>query len=575
VSTGLSEDNAEGEKESRSPSDVTFSLDENSGEVFAELNPSSSGLVLNVSQLQQLARQSGLDLGLFQADAFQAIEEKASKGELGRLHVGNTKDAQLSVTVAKDGLSATLDLEPACGGAVISGKILETELASKGIVSRCVDKDILKTLLTDLKQNPKIHQRVIAEAIPPQKGADSSFEPLLDHCTEIRPRETNAGAVDQKHIRDFIVVEPGTPLMKRHPPAEGIPGTTVVGAPIPAERGAERKFGKKLEGVRYDPNDPNVLLADIKGLPVFSDDGVLVDPNLILKSIDISTGNVDFDGTITVTGSIQGDFTVKATGDILVKGLVERSALIAGRSIVINGGVLGDTDDHEPSVNSSTRLKAEETISAKFISNAYVEAKGDLQVKEYILNSEIKLQGALKLGQEGGEGRLLGGHVHAERGAIVNVMGSGAYVKTEVSAGCDPGMKEKRAKHMRERARREDECLQLQGILDQIIQSGNVERVGKIALGKGQKIQNTIISLQAKVTTLNQNIAEIESRLNSVADVSVVCAKRIYPGAIIRVDNGLHQSDYLCESETGHLSVGGEPQSNELTPDTNKGSEGK
>ncbi len=530
--------------------------------MFAELSPAAKRRGLSASQLQELARQSGLELCLFQKDAFQSIEKKSSKGELGRFHVGTRSDAQLTVTIAKDGLSATLDLEPACGGAPVSPKGLEAELSGKGIVSRCVDKKCLKDLLTELKQNPKLQQRVIANAIDPVQGSDASFEVLVQHCTQIRPKEIEAGRVDQKDIRDFIVVEPGTPLMRRHPPGEGVPGTTVTGSPIAAKGGADRAFEKKLDGVNRDEDNPDLLVAEIKGIPFFTDNGVKVEPVLTLKNVDVSTGNVDFDGTINITGGIDSDFAVKASGDIMVKGLVERSSLIAGRNIVIGGGVLGDVEDHEPSLTSTTRLQAEEIISAKFISNTYIESKGDLNIKEYILNSEINIRGVANLGQEGGEGRLLGGHLHAERGVNANILGSDGYIKTKVSAGCAPELRETLAKQMSERTRRGNECFQLQGILEKLVQSGNIERVGKIALAKNQKIQNTITALQTKVEELDLTINEIEQRVESVLSVAVKSEKQVYPGVIINVDNGAHQTEYFCERETGKLSVGGEPEEN-------------
>ena len=52
-------------------------------------------------------------------------------------------------------------------------------------------------------------------------------------------------------------------------------------------------------------------------------------------NLDMSMGNIDFNGDVNITGSVRSGVTVHAMGSIYVGGFVEGATLIAGKDIVL------------------------------------------------------------------------------------------------------------------------------------------------------------------------------------------------------------------------------------------------
>ena len=540
------------------PSTISFHFYEDDGTVFAELSKSSNTSPLGKLQLELLLNQDGLNQYQYDDGVLDTLVTQIAKGEIGRFHIGNRTDAQIQLDISSDKLLATLNVIPAMGGKVISPSLLESTLSSNRVVSQCVKRATLTSLLKDLKENRAIQQLEIAQATAPKGGEPARFESLLKEGKDLLPKEDDSGVVDLKNLRDYITVEPGTPLMRRFPALEGKPGVNVIGGTTTLEPGTNLDFDLKLEGSELDASDSNLLISSIKGIPVVMPNGVKVDPVLSIKNVDHATGNVNFDGAILIGGNVTSGFSVECSGHIQVKGLVEHASLVSGGNIDIGGGVVGDSDASQPGEEFSASLKAAGDISAKFINSAYLEAAGNLSVKEYVLSSQVKILGELQLGQEGGKGRLLGGHTHAERGVIANILGSEAYVKTEITAGCDPLLQDTLEKLVSSHSRRDHESKQLKEILNGIIISGETEQVGKVVLAKSQKIEAAVSAIEQKVALLEAEISAIEARVESFNEVTVQGKKRVYPGVNVQVNNGLKQTNYECETESPALTIGNE-----------------
>src|SRR5690606_32203922 len=156
-----------------------------------------------------------------------------------------------------------------------------------------------------------------------------------------------------------------------------------------------------------------------------------------LKNVNLATGNIAFDGSIEVAGDVASGLNVQATGDIFIRGMVEKANISAHRNLIIKGGVMGDDlgRDRDNQLILHTRLRAGGTISAKFISLTEVIAGQDIVVREYVMQSYLRAQGAILIGQQGGKGSLIGGRTHAASRVVANILGSDAYVFTEVRVG--------------------------------------------------------------------------------------------------------------------------------------------
>src|SRR5690625_7810254 len=108
-----------------------------------------------------------------------------------------------------------------------------------------------------------------------------------------------------------------------------------------------------------------------------------VDPNLKVQNVDLSTGNIDFDGSLEVTGDVTSGFVVRASGDIVVRGMGEKAEIHARKNLTVAGGVIGEEvgrDEHNQ-LRLRTQLRAGGNLSAKWVSPADLAARGEIHVR--------------------------------------------------------------------------------------------------------------------------------------------------------------------------------------------------
>ena len=127
--------------------------------------------------------------------------------------------------------------------------------------------------------------------------------------------------------------------------------------------------------------------------------------------------------------NVCANFSVKARGNIDIKGVVEGAFLEAGGNIIIARGMNGMVKG---------TLKAEGNIIAKFIENAKVSAGGYVTT-ESILHSEV--MAGTEIIVSGRKGFITGGRVCATNLVQVKTLGAPMGADTIVEVGADPSVK--------------------------------------------------------------------------------------------------------------------------------------
>lgn len=358
---------------------------------------------------------------------------RANQGEAGEWVLAERRNARVHWEVSGDRQEVSMTLEPAWGGESMTVEALVAALEAQGIASKCVLTDALQSAV----QSGEASAVTIARGRPPRPGQDARFEVLVTSAENLALREDEKGRVDLQHLHDFVVVEPGAPLLRRIPATEGEPGVDVYGQSIQPQAGKNASFGTPGHGAERSASESDLLVSSIRGHPVFGARTVRVDPTLRLKSVGVSSGNVEFDGSIEVAGDVASGFSVRATGDICVRGMVESASLRAGGSITVLGGVAGEevAGPREGTHELKARLWARGDIRVKFVNLAQLKAGADLHVREYILQSRVNAGRDVLVGQPSGRGALIGGSTQAVRGVVVNQLGSEAGVSTDVTVG--------------------------------------------------------------------------------------------------------------------------------------------
>ena len=443
-------------------------------------------------------------------------------------------DATVSVQISDDKQQAYLTLTPPDGSQALAlGQIIKA-IMKAGVSIPLVNQEIVNTCF---------HQQFakdvcFAHAKLPIKGNDADFIPLVESETILAPAADDHGVDDIIPTHQFLVVEVGTPLMRRVPATQGEAGVDVTGQVIKPEPGHDAGFATNLAGVKPSPENPNVLVAAIKGHPVMLGNGVNVDATLHLDHVNTHSGNIKFDGSVEVRGDVTAGMTIDVTGDVIVQGAVDRATIKAGHSIKLGGGLLGHEDcDRLENETVEYSIHAGSDVEAKFIQRATVSAGNNIVVKEYAAQSYLKSGNQVLLGQQGGKGIVLGGRCDAAHEIIVNQLGNESDVPTQITAGHVSELYKVYHNLEKDLAAQTHDAAQLKAILHKQPQTAPT-LLGKLSLNKSQKIQDSILAIQKKVARTQTLLQALEPEIEQQKKAIIEVAKTIYPNVEMTI-NGI------------------------------------
>lgn len=511
--------------------------------VVHELAKTATVPAVSGFHLQNHFKELGYDKLLVLPANLNNFLKNLKNRKVGRYPLAEKRDAKIEIAIASDRLSASIKISKAWGGKTLNNaKIIEAIRHNK-IAQECI-------LVEELKKIAQNHdddmEAVFARGQVPVAGMDATLEQLVKAKLN-KDHDANAEeAIDQRDVFEFAVVDIGQPLLKKTPATPGKPGKDVLGKQIPPQPGRDIIFATPFEGVEFAPGDENLLLATIKGHPVFSKTGVKVDPVLHLNAVDIHSGNIDFDGSVCIKQNVASGFTVKASGDIHVKGQVEKANVMAKGNIVIGTGILGEEEDGK----LKARLSCDGDLHARFVNLAFIQCGGKVHVDEYIMQSRVVARGDILVGQEKGRGRIIGGLCNSESSIRARTLGSDAYVHTNLVLGTEVQETDELDLLHSEYERRNNELQQLKTILEKI-PPGSDTVIGRVQLDKSRKIRNTILALEKQVSTLQQKIMQLEESRETHGHYKVHVSGVVFPNVSVTICGKV----WHCEEELKQLTL--------------------
>jgi uncharacterized protein (DUF342 family) len=322
-------------------------------------------------------------------------------------------DARLTLEIAEDGMTVRATIVE---GPPADPELLATSLHQAGVVFGLHDAVCAQLARALAAPEFQASSVVVAEGQRPVTGSHGYFAPAFDYG--IQPgRVREDGSMDFMDRELLKPVLPGSCLGKLHPARPGVPGCRVDGGPLPVApvteaqlelgEGVTRKSDGTIEAAR-----PGVVqyLAN-KRIDV-------VRQHEHAGDVDLRSGHLDMDGSLTIKRSVHRPFRATASGDVEVLGLVDGGSVYAGGSIRVRGGVLG----------SETTLSALGDISAHHAEGAHLVCNGRLEL-ESAVNAELAAE------QIQVAGKLRGGAARAERVVAVRDAGAPSGVDTLLAAG--------------------------------------------------------------------------------------------------------------------------------------------
>lgn len=527
--------------------EVDIFINEEQGIVFAELTACTQPELFTIDLLKEKLELAEVAHWNISDSALNDVFNKVKKGQHGKVVLGNRKDADAELVISDDLLQAFLRVTAAKGGKTLDVDIVTQMLLEKGIhKKRILAEGVQQACATELDGEFEV-----AKGKPAVNGLDSQFVRLIEMKEEREFTPDEYDRVDYWQGFDYKTVTEGTPLMRRMPPEPGKMGIDIYGnflQPIP---GNEIEFDDVNDGAVISSEDENLVVATTDGHPVYLQRSVRVDPTLQFQDVDIATGHVDFSGSVQITGDVRPGMRVKASGDIHIKGMIERAALIAGGTITIAGGAVGavkeegEPESDEEPIEFACQLVADEGIHVRFLNQVKASANV-IEVREYIFNSHIHANDRILVGQNGGNGKLIGGKNSAGQAVIAKIIGNKAYNRTTVHIGPDHDavVKHKKLKFIRKK--RLEQLFALKALNEATQQE--LEKEDDLDLrNKKDKIISALNQLNEILVEIDERIAELNITEKTKEEHFIQATKRIFPNSHLSI----YDRELLIEQEFG------------------------
>lgn len=401
-----------------------ISLAEQDGKLLVRVEAGTERPPLDEPVLRALLAQAGYGNWLVHDGAVATLLARYNTVHTAfELPVGERQDASFVLDVSNDASCAWLDVRPAYGGRPLTREDLLRGLEEAGVVY-----GVDGTVLQQACEATAPARLLAASATAPVHGTDARFEMLLNLARDRAPKVNEQGLIDFREHGDIPSVAPGARLMRRVPATAGVDGRDVRGAPMPATPGQDHPFADKLAGVAVAEDDPNVLVAAIKGQPVSVGHGVIVEQLLTVGQVNMDSGNITYDGSVRIDGDVLAGMKVHVTGDIQITGTVEGGELEAGGDIAVGAGII-----------AHAKVKAAGAVSARFVENSRVEAGTVIAVDDMVLQSELQALNQILIGQKSPQrGRLVGGEARCMMLLRTPQLGAESSGVTSVQVGVNP-----------------------------------------------------------------------------------------------------------------------------------------
>ncbi|MGN0437747.1 MAG: DUF342 domain-containing protein [Lachnospiraceae bacterium] len=262
---------------------------------------------------------------------------------------------------------------------------------------------------------------LIAQGKMPVDGEDGWYEFFFRTQFPLIPEEYENGKIDYRNVEWFETVNEGQKLAVYHHAKKGEDGVNITGTPIVAKRGREMGYltGKGFK--RLD--DGKTYISQMHGIVSLNQFQLNVSQLLVVKDVNLSTGNVVFDGNVMIEGNVSSGSVIKATGNIIVKGYVEAAKINCDGTVFLRQGMNG---------TGGGIVQAKGDVIGNFFEETEVYAQGDIQ-GDYFFKSNLYAKGEIKA--IGKKGMIAGGRLCADHGLKAIHLGNTAGLPTDIFIG--------------------------------------------------------------------------------------------------------------------------------------------
>lgn len=494
-----------------------FQLIHKSDGTFIKLiPPEGGGEALSIKELMEYLNGKGIE---FDVTALNKELKDLHSETVVRLcyrHVPRCRESY-AMRISEDKMSAVVRFYPPSAGA----EEMTPEEMMSDLRARKIRFGINSQNITDFFQNRNYcTDIVVAEGHPFAAGRDGRIEYMFYTERRAKPALREDGSVDFHRLNTICPCKPGQLLARLIPAMPGTAGKNIYGEVIkpPAVKEEKLKFGKNIS---LSENNLEIRSA-INGHVSLIGGEVFVSELLELENVDVSTGDIEYDGSVLINGNVVSGYSVKVSGDIEIRGIVEGAKVESGGNISIARGMNG---------RSKGILSAKGNIVSKFLENAEVSA-GGFVATEAILHSKVRAGTEIQV--TGRRGFITGGYVAASKKIAVKTLGSNMGASTVVEVGVNPELKKRQIELQKEM----QEIRQAVAGIDPILSAAIQKKKNNIPISAEQRkhLGKLVALRQEKQDRFSMICAELDDLDEILVDdirPSIEVEDEVYPGTKI------------------------------------------
>lgn len=441
-----------------------------------------------------------------------------------KVDFAETRDA-VEISISPDKTSATLKLYITKDEFENNRKELNKEI-NKKIEEKGIVFGVKAEIFSEDFDYSK--EQILAEAVLPENGKDA--EVTYIDIPNAKPEVDKKGAVDFYSVELYKTVTAGDWVGTMVLPTDGKEGMTIFGEPLHSKKGK----GSRL---RYDPKtiqlieeeEQHVLSAKVSGIVEFKGGKLSITEHLMISGdVNYSTGNIDFKGFLTIKGTIEDGFSVKADYDISVLGEMGLGMVksIESRhgSVFLKGGIYG---------RNKSVVKAKKNIFVKYANEVKLSCEGEINIGYYALNAVLESN---SLTVAASNGRILGGNAQLIARLEAQYVGNNKEIRTDINIS---GFERKKINE------------ELTEVLNEYKEKLKLMEYNKKALevienGEGQnvpieykKLKLLIDKLLSEIAALEDKRARLTDMLTARGEGSVLIKGQMYRGVSLRIKGQL------------------------------------
>lgn len=479
--------------------------------VFLTVYPEGTDISVDLTDIQAVLQNNGA-AGCETETLARTIQEKT--GEPVKIADNyEAADPKIKIEISQDKMTAKVFFEINENSKKPTKQMVLEAIEERGILFG-IDYDKIEPAAEG-----RLDGTVVAQGQAPQHGQDAQIKAYFDLADKGRPAHTGTDKVDYKDLNLFVLVAAGDVLAERIPHTAGIAGTNIFGETVEPRGGKPKPLpnGKNTQAVG------DTVVAALAGQVMQNGKKISVNPVLsIAGDVDLSTGNINFNGSVQIRGSVQDGFSVCADGDVEIKGNVS-GGNVAARNIIIAGGVQG---------MHHGKLTAREDIRASFAENANLTAEHDVYINDVVLHSEV--QAGRRVIVDGRRGQVTGGNIVAGEEIHAKLIGNSANILTTLEVGTNPGLLAQYTQLRKKLAQDKAKLDQIHKTLH-TLQYMDKSKFSPERIEQFAQLTRLQFPLAGQVERDEKKLQEMQGTLETIKKGKIKVADKAYPGVKLTI----------------------------------------